>query len=85
MSAMEKMAKAMSLAAIRSPNMGFWLRAMRLQIATMETIAPAKLLRVSDSGVIVFDEEAVESAPEEYLSHAIVHEVLHWAHNRASK
>jgi len=83
MSAMEKMAKAKSLAAFRSPNLGWWLRGMPLQIATMETIAPAKLLHVSESGVILFDEEAVELAPEEHLSYAIVHEVLHWAHKRA--
>lgn len=83
MNAMEKMAKAVSVAAIRSPNLGRYLLNMPLQIATMETMDPTKMFHVSENGVILFNEEAVGMIPEEHLPHIIVHEALHWAHKRA--
>ena len=85
MSAMKKMAKAVSMAALRSPNLGWWLLQMPLQIAKQETIDPTKMFHVSEKGVILFNEEAVGLIPEEDLPHMIVHEALHWAHNRVSK
>jgi hypothetical protein len=79
---MKKMAKAVSVAALRSPNLGWWLFDLPLQIAKT---TPVKLLHVSENGVILFNEEAVGLIPEEDLAHVIVHEALHWAHNRTNK